>query len=152
MPSRKNHMAIQTGAASQRTGRSFRYLRDRSPLKQNKLSGLPDSRHLHYVWKIIWGNCSPWNRSNTLKLTLPATHGNNLDQWTFTKSLILLTVSSIELAADQDFQTLATSICENQRSIITNQLRDVASEETVLYTSNKNPLITVGAGEVVYMI
>ena len=47
------------------------------------------------------------------QLTLPATHGNDLDQCTYTKSLILSAVSSTELAADQDFQTLSASICEN---------------------------------------
>ena len=86
------------------------------------------------------------------QLALPATHGNDWDQWTYTKSLILSAVSSTELAADQDFKTLAASICENQRSIIVNQLRDVSSDETVLYTSHKNPLLTLPAGEVVYVI
>ena len=38
------------------------------------------------------------------KLTLPKTHGNDLDQWTFTKSLILSADSSTELAAGQDFR------------------------------------------------
>ena len=62
------------------------------------------------------------------QLVMPAIHGNNMDQWIYTRSLILSSVSSTELAADQDFPTLASSICEIQRSIIINQLRDVSSD------------------------
>ena len=86
------------------------------------------------------------------QLAMPAIHGNNMDQWIYTRSLILSSVSSTEPAVDQDFLTLASSIRENQRSIVINQLRDVSSDETVLYTDSQNPLLTVWTGEVLYVI
>ena len=67
------------------------------------------------------------------------------------KSMLMSTMSASELGADKDFNMLSLAICENNRKLLIAEMRAVGSDETVMYTNEGSPLLTVRAGEVLYI-